>query len=78
MGRPKGIPNKTTKLVKEAIQEAFERLGGVDGLVDWAQRDPDNAKVFYGNILPKLMPHQVQMEAHHSGGLLITWQQPES
>lgn len=57
-GRPKGALNKTTVAAKEAIHEAFERLGGIEALVIWAQED-DNAKVFYSQIWPKIVPLQV-------------------
>jgi hypothetical protein len=57
-GRPKGAKNKTTVAAKEAIAEAFERLGGVDALVTWANKE-DNAKVFYSQIWPKIVPLQV-------------------
>jgi hypothetical protein len=55
-GRPKGQPNKTTLAAKEAIHEAFEQLGGVKGLTDWAEKDDDNRKVFYAQIWPKIVP----------------------
>lgn len=60
-GSRKGIPNKTTKLAKDAIAEAFDRLGGADRLVEWAQEDPDNEKVFYTALLPKLIPVQTEI-----------------
>ena len=53
-GRQKGTPNKCTTLVREAIEEAFERLGGVDGLVEWAEKNDDNRRIFYTQIWPKL------------------------
>lgn len=58
-GRPKGATNKTTRLAKEAIAYAAEKLGGADRLVEWAQSDPDNEKAFWTQIYPKLLPLQV-------------------
>lgn len=61
-GRPKGSHNKTTTLVKQAIADAFEKLGGTDALVRWAQEDDDNLKVFYAQIWTKILPLQVTGE----------------
>jgi hypothetical protein len=58
-GRPKGAINKTTKVAKEAIAEAFEKMGGTPALVDWADKNDDNRKVFYSQIWPKIVPLQV-------------------
>lgn len=58
-GRPKGTPNKTTALAKEAIALAFEKLGGTDELVKWAKLNDDNRKVFYAQIWTKVIPLQV-------------------
>lgn len=55
-GRPKGIPNKTTKAIKDAITEAFDRAGGVDYLVRLANEDP---KTFCG-LVGKVIPLQVE------------------
>jgi hypothetical protein len=70
-GRPKGTPNKTTKLVKEAIAEAFERLGGADRLVEWAQEDRENEKVFYTALLPKLIPVQTELTGKDGAAIQI-------
>ncbi|MFS2027080.1 hypothetical protein [Massilia sp. CT11-137] len=61
-GRPKGMPNKTTRTAKEAIALAAEKLGGADRLVAWAQEEPQNERVFWGTIYPKLLPLQVTGE----------------
>ena len=58
-GRPKGVPNKTTKAAKEAIAEAFEKMGGTEALVAWAKKNDDNRKVFYSQIWSKIVPLQV-------------------
>lgn len=58
-GRPKGQKNKTTQTALEAIALAAEELGGAKRLVEWAQEDPGNEKVFWGTIYPKLLPLQV-------------------
>lgn len=75
-GRPKGSVNKSTKLAKDAIAEAFERLGGADRLVEWAQEDPDNEKVFYTALLPKLIPVQTELTGK-DGGPIQTQQMNE-
>lgn len=58
-GRQKGTPNRVTTAAKDAIAQAFDRVGGVDGLVDWIEASDDNRKVFYSSIHPKLIPVQV-------------------
>lgn len=61
-GRVKGTPNKLTQAAKDAIATAFEDLGGTDALVEWAKLHPDNRKVFYSQIWPKIVPLQVSGE----------------
>ena len=51
-GRPKGIPNKTTQSVKEAIERAFEKLGGTDYLVHVGQSDPRTFCALLSRLLP--------------------------
>lgn len=58
-GRPKGCKNKTTQTALEAIAQAAEDLGGATRLVEWAKEAPENEKVFWGTIYPKLLPLQV-------------------
>ena len=61
-GRKKGVQNKTTRLAKQAIHDAFEELGGMEALVEWAKKDDDNIKVFYAQIWPKIIPLQVEAD----------------
>jgi hypothetical protein len=59
MGRKKGSVNKTTALVKDAIAQAADKLGGVDRLVKWAKEDAQNERAFWTQIYTKLLPLQV-------------------
>jgi len=54
-GRKKGIPNKITMNVKEALVEAFEKMGGVPSLVRWGRL---NTTEFY-KLWVRLLPVQV-------------------
>lgn len=52
MGRPKGSANKTTRAIKDAITEAFEKAGGVDYLVKLADSDPKTFCTLVGKVIP--------------------------
>ena len=58
-GKPKGAKSKTTRTALEAIALAAESLGGAERLTEWAKEAPENEKVFWGTIYPKLLPLQV-------------------
>ena len=62
-GRPKGSKNKFTT-IKDAVLEVFERKGGAEGLLTWANK-PQNEAKFY-DIAAKLLPKTV--EADIKGG----------
>lgn len=61
-GKPRGAVTKTGKLAREAIAEAAQKLGGAKRLVDWVKEDPQNERIFWGTIYPKLLPLQVTGE----------------
>ncbi len=61
-GRPKGSPNKTTAAAKDAIAQAAAAIGGTNRLAEWIKEAPENEKVFWGTIYPKLLPLQVTGE----------------
>lgn len=57
-GRLKGTPNKVNGGVKAALTEAFERLGGVSGFVEWGKTEPSE---FY-KLWAKLIPTEVKID----------------
>ena len=42
----------------EVVDEVFDRLGGADGLYDWACASPENLKEFY-RLIAKRLPNEV-------------------
>ena len=52
-GRQKGTRNKLTIAVKEAIETAFEKLGGAKYLIGIGRSDPQVFCSLLGKILPK-------------------------
>jgi hypothetical protein len=66
-GRPKGATNKLTKTVKEAIEAAFDQVGGPDYLAEMAREQP----VAFMTLLGKILPQQVNMNAKGEGLKII-------
>jgi len=62
-GKPKGAINKFTSL-KNAFLEAFEELGGVKGLVEWAKKNEGNKRLFY-QLISKMLPSNVVEDIKH-------------
>jgi hypothetical protein len=52
VGRAKGTPNKLTLSVKEAIERAFDKLGGTDYLVHVGRSDPRTFCALLSKLLP--------------------------
>lgn len=55
-GRPKGSKNLVTKSIKEAIEAAFDQVGGAAYLAKQAEGNPT---AFMG-LIGKIIPQQVQ------------------
>ena len=55
-GKPKGATNHNTRAAKDIIARTAEMLGGADRMLSWVQEDPQNERVFWGTIYPKLLP----------------------
>jgi hypothetical protein len=70
-GRLPGSVNKLTLEAKEAIEIAFEGLGGVQALTDWART---HRTTFYGRIWTKILPRDMKVtgEVLHRLESLVT------
>lgn len=51
-GRKKGDVNRVTRSVKEALVEAFDKLGGVPALVRWGRANPTDFYKLWLRLLP--------------------------
>jgi hypothetical protein len=58
-GRPKGQPNKTTKILKEAILEAATSAGGKDGIVGYLKTQATKNPGPFMALLAKVLPLQL-------------------
>lgn len=68
-GRKKGVPNKVTASAKEAIEAAFNAIGGTENLTTWARTNQDD---FYKAVWVKILPKNVDVT---TGGKPLTLEQ---
>ena len=65
-GRPKGVPNRTTALLKDAILQAAEAVGadkqGLDGLKGYCTYLATEEPKAFAQLLGKVLPTQVTGE----------------
>lgn len=65
IGRQKGTPNKTTKLLKDAILKAADKAGGKGGLVAYLQMQANENPGPFMALLGKVLPLQVSGDAEN-------------
>lgn len=59
-GRPKGVPNKNTTLLKDAILQAATLAGGgEEGLVDYLKKQASDNPGPFMALLGKVLPMQI-------------------
>lgn len=68
-GRPKGVPNKTTAMLKDALLEAAAKAGGKAGLVGYLTKQANENPQSFLPLLGKVLPMQVTGEG---GGPIVT------
>jgi hypothetical protein len=59
-GRPKGSQNTFNRNVKDAILDAYEKLGGLDGFVNWAVDNQTEYYRMFGRLAPIETKSQVE------------------
>lgn len=62
-GRKKGVPNRVAMSAKLVLEYAAEGLGGAERLMAWVNASPDNERLFWTIIYPKLLPLKLTGDA---------------
>jgi hypothetical protein len=75
-GRKKGSPNKVTAVAKEVIAAVATELGGQDRMLEWVKADPQNERIFWSQIYPKLLPVQLTGQNEGPAILEVRWKEP--
>lgn len=47
------------KNLRDAIEDVFYELGGIEGMAAWAKENTANRRIFYKDIIPKLIPKEI-------------------
>ena len=65
-GRPKGVPNKLSRVAKDSVWAVFDGLGGDEAMLKWAK---DNPSQFYASVWPRILPKPVEVSGPNGGPL---------
>jgi hypothetical protein len=75
-GRTPGSPNVLTRSIREGLLAVWHQVNGVDGMVQWVERDDSNRGQFYG-FLTKLLPTELA-ESGLTGNITVIVQRSPS
>ncbi len=48
-------PDPAPTIARDAIAQAFDRIGRIEAFVDWIEGSEDHRKLFYATLSPKLL-----------------------
>lgn len=71
-GRPKGVPNKATKTIRDAVMEAFDTVGGAEYLVKLANGTQSDRAAFT-SLLNKVLPTQINANVEGGVQIQLSW-----
>jgi hypothetical protein len=66
------------KALRESVEDVYYNLGGEAGLQDWVEQSTVNRRIFYKDILPRLIPREMKQTITGSSKeplrMVITWE----
>jgi hypothetical protein len=71
-GRPKGVKNKITTTIRDAVMDAFQQVGGPAYLVRLAEGTQSDRAAFT-SLLNKVLPTQVNAQVEGGIKLELSW-----
>lgn len=76
-GRPKGVPNKNTTLLKDAILKAAEEAGGKEGLIGYLKAQATDNPQSFLPLLGKVLPLQVSHDGNIGQAVTVTFRRAD-
>ena len=73
-GRPKGSQNKSTKIIKDAVLDSFDRLGRCEYLVKLANGTASD-RAAYMTLLGRVLPSVIEGDVDHKVRVELGWLQ---
>ena len=71
-GRPKGVKNKLTTTIRDAVMQAFDEVGGAQYLVKLANGTQSDRAAFTG-LLNKVLPTQINANVEGGVQVQLSW-----
>ena len=71
-GRPKGSQNKTTRIIKDAVLDSFDRLGRCEYLVKLANGTASD-RAAYMTLLGRVLPNVIEGDVDHKVRVELGW-----
>ena len=72
-GRKKGVPNKISRDIREAVLQSFETVGGAAYLAEQARANP----TAYLTLVGKVLPLQISGEGGGPARIVVEWSKCE-
>lgn len=77
-GRAKGTPNKTTKILKDALLIAADKAGGREGMVGYLTKQARENPQSFLPLLGKVLPMQISGDRENPLSVTFAWLPPQS